>query len=217
MFFPYRDDNPARSFPFLTILIILVNCSLFILPAWRGNLAALVPEYGYTPEHFIFKPLSLFTSIFLHAGILHLVSNMWFLWLFGDNVEDDFGRTRYLALYLLSGVLGNLSHGLLTGFFTSQVSVIGASGAVAGVMGVYLVRYYQARINCVFFLVFYPVFFRIRALWFIGLWFLFEFFAAFSSSGDHVAHWAHVGGFLTGFLWALKKNELSLRRRRAEY
>ncbi len=204
MFFPYRDDNPAHSFPFLTILLILTNCWFFVSPALKGSLDSLVSVYGYVPSDFIFRPKNLVTSTFLHAGVMHLVSNMWFLWLFGDNIEDSFGRIRYLALYLFSGIVGNLSHGLLTGF-SSDVPVIGASGAVAGVMGAYLVKHYKARINCVFFLIFYPIFLRIRAFWFISFWILFEFWSAFTSGGGNIAHWAHIGGFLTGFTWGIRR------------
>ncbi len=203
---PYRDENPSKSFPILTVILILVNIYFYLVPNLRGTHDVLITNFGFIPHHILANPLGLLTSLFLHANLLHLISNMWFLWLFGDNIEDSYGRLSFLSIYLVSGLVGNFSHAILTGF-TSQIPLIGASGAVAGVMGAYLVRFGTKKIRCLWLLIIFPVFFSIRAFWFIGFWFLFEFLAAFSFAPSNVAHWAHVGGFVYGFWWSLRKNE----------
>jgi len=129
---------------------------------------------------------------------------MWFLWLYGDNVEDRLGKINYLLFYLLAGVLGNLVHGITTGFGDS-IPLIGASGSVAGVMGCYMVLFPRARIRAIFLVVFYPIFFRIWAVVLLGGWMVFESVYAYSgSAGDNVAHWAHIGGFAFGLLKAFQ-------------
>lgn len=202
--FPYRDDNRSYNYPYITIILIFLNTFLFVTPWLSGKLTAMIPVYGFSPTNLIVRPYVIFSSIFMHANLLHLLSNVWFLWLFGDNIEDKYGKFPFLVMYLIAGLIGNLTHVLFTGF-QSQVPVIGASGAVAGVMGSYLVRFPGSKVRCVFLLVFYPIFLRIRAFWFLGLWMLFEFFFAFQSPSDNVAHWAHVGGFAFGFSWAVNR------------
>lgn len=201
---PYRDENPTRTYPGVTVLLIIINTVLYLIPALMGKNTYLIANYGFTPNHILVDPMGLFTSMFLHAGLLHLISNMWFLWLFGDNIEDHYGHFRFLGMYLLSGVAGNLVHALFS-FFMSEVPVIGASGAVAGVMGSYLLTYPTAKIKCVFLLVIFPIFFRLRALIFIGIWIIGQFFSAFLGSNTHVAHWAHIGGFIYGYMWVWNK------------
>ncbi|MFC2150831.1 rhomboid family intramembrane serine protease [Calditrichota bacterium] len=201
---PYRDDNYSRTTPFVTYLLILVNAYVFVRYGFfsgEGVYAQIVNGYGYTLPGLLKQPQVIITSIFLHANFLHLLSNMWFLHLFGDNIEDKFGRINFLWMYIMAGIIGNLAHSLFT-ILMPQVPVIGASGAVAGVMGAYVVKYPSAKIRTIFFLWIYPIFFKIAAFWFIGIWMFFEFAAAFMSPHDQIAHWAHIGGFLFGALWA---------------
>jgi membrane associated rhomboid family serine protease len=152
--------------------------------------------------------LPLFSSMFLHGSWMHLIGNMWFLWLFGDNVEDRLGRVRYLGLYILSGLAAGLSQLYVN--WGGDVPMIGASGAVAGVLGAYMVTYPYARVLAFvpFYYFFWPVV-ELPALVFLGLWFLMQFFQGTASlagapSGG-VAWWAHVGGFIAGILlmWLL--------------
>jgi membrane associated rhomboid family serine protease len=206
---PYRDENTTRSFPLFTLLLIAVNIyAYFVLQGAQGPL--LAAEYGFSPGLLLQRPSVMLTSLFLHGSIWHLAANMWFLWLFGDNIEDRFGRLSFLLLYLLSGIAGNFVHFLFS-LLQTQLPVIGASGAVAGLMGTYLYKFPRARLRCVFLLVFYPIFLRIRAFWFIGLWMLAEFFAAYLTPTDYIAHWAHVGGFAFGFSWAIGRRESGYR------
>jgi len=138
---------------------------------------------------------------------------MWFLWIFGDNIEDRFGRIRYLFLYIGSGILGNLLQAAFTGF-ESTIPVIGASGAVAGVMGSYFVKYPFSRIRSLFLLIFYPLILRIPALILLGVWMAGEFTAAaMAEPTDNVAHWAHVGGFIFGVLWTWGRRDRYFRAR----
>ena len=152
--------------------------------------------------------LPLFSSMFLHGSWMHLIGNMWFLWLFGDNVEDRLGRVRYLVLYILSGLVAGLSQVFVN--WGDTVPMIGASGAVAGVLGAYMVTYPYARVLAFvpFYYFFWPVV-ELPALVFLGLWFLMQFFQGTASlagaPGGGVAWWAHVGGFIAGILlmWLL--------------
>ncbi|MBT3233361.1 MAG: rhomboid family intramembrane serine protease [Calditrichaeota bacterium] len=201
--FPYRDENPTRTYPGVTVLLITVNVVLYLIPALIGKLPELYAVYGFTPNQILVNPKGLFTSMFLHAGLLHLISNMWFLWLFGDNIEDHYGHFRFLGMYILAGLSGNLVHALFS-LFMSGIPVIGASGAVAGVMGGYLLTYPTAKLKCLFLLIIFPIFFRLWAAIFIGLWIIGQFFNAFFGINSHVAHWAHIGGFLYGFMWVRK-------------
>ncbi len=205
MFFPYRDENRSRSFPIFTLGLILLNIIIFLRTYTPNTFEATVLKFGFSPPAIIHRPYTLLTSIFLHSGLLHLISNMWFLWLFGDNIEDYYGRLPFLGLYVLSGLAGNFAHMLFTGF-NFDIPVIGASGAVAGIMGSYFVRFPLSRIRCVFFLIFYPIFFRIYALWLLGFWMIFEFYQAINAPpNDFVAHWAHIGGFILGIVWTVGK------------
>lgn len=212
MIFPYRDDNPSRTFPLFTIGLIGINVGVF-LRTWSPELLhPVVANYGYIPGEIFHKPYTLITSTFLHAGLIHLISNMWFLWLFGDNVEDSLGKVSYLFLYLAAGVGGNILHTILGGF-ASTTPVVGASGSVAGIMGSYMVRYPAARLRCLVLFFFYPMFVRVYALWFLGFWMIFEFLqGVFSWGGDYVAHWAHIGGFLTGMVWSSGRRRYYYRR-----
>lgn len=196
---PYRDENPSRLFPFLTLTLIVVNTYFFVISL--GVLDATVLIYGFSAHDVLVRPQGLITSIFFHIGWLHLLGNMWFLWLFGASIEHKSGLVTFLTLYLLAGIAGNLTHAFST-FFQSTTPVIGASGSVAGIMGAYLYIFPWAKVRCVFLLVFYPILFKIRAFWLLGGWLIAEFLSAYAYPMDYVAHWAHIGGFAFGFSWA---------------
>lgn len=202
---PIRDVNPSRSFPLFTVAIIAANCWLFVDAYEEGSaFVHALHRLGYIPaEGFSWeKALS---SMFMHGGWLHLIFNMWTLWVFGDNVEDALGKVGYLALYVGAGIGAILLHHFL--YPASEVPVVGASGAISGVMGAYLVFYPHARIYAWV----PPWFFKVfSARVFLGLWFVFELlqgvFDRFVNwvEGDTagVAFWAHVGGFLAGLAGA---------------
>jgi membrane associated rhomboid family serine protease len=214
MFIPLKDLNPSRTYPFVNITLILANIAAFIyqlgleatLP--RPAYEALIVSYSTVPARFpaflmghasfevSFMPLM--TSMFLHSGFLHLAGNMLFLWIFGDNVEDFFGHITYLFFYLICGVGAGLLHVLFN--LNSIVPAVGASGAISGVMGAYMLLYPRARILTLVFIFPLPV----PAVVFLGLWYVLQFLAGINMLGGGgaggVAVWAHIGGFLLGML-----------------
>jgi len=213
---PLRDDIPSSKFPAATLSIIVINVFVFLYELRLGSHLedlltsfAVIPAVYTNPDvgHFYTasqKLFAFFSSMFLHGGWLHLLGNMWTLWIFGDNVEDRLGRTRYVTLYLGGGIAAALMH-----IFTnanSPVPTIGASGAIAAVMGAYFRFYPHARVETLvppFFFVVLP------AVLFLGGWFLLQFFNGAMSLGARgpgfsgVAWWAHVGGFAFGFVICL--------------
>jgi membrane associated rhomboid family serine protease len=214
MFIPLKDLNPSRTYPFVNITLILANVVLFLyqvgleatLP--RRAFDALLLSYSTVPARFpaylaghvsfevSFVPL--LTSMFLHSGFLHLAGNMLFLWIFGDNVEDFFGHVGYFFFYLVCGIGAGLLHVVFN--FHSNIPAVGASGAISGVMGAYMLLYPRARILTLVFIFPLPV----PAVVFLGLWYVMQFLAGLSTIGvkvtGGVAVWAHVGGFLLGML-----------------
>jgi membrane associated rhomboid family serine protease len=222
MFIPLKDLNPSRNYPFVNITLILANIAVFIyqlgIEATHSQSAAasIFLTYSTVPARFpsflaghtgfeaAFLPLV--TSMFLHSGFLHIGGNMLFLWIFGDNVEDFFGHFTYLLFYLVCGIGAGLLHVLFN--IHSSVPALGASGAISGVMGAYILLYPRARILTLVFI--FPI--PVPAVIFLGLWFLMQFLSGISLLGVRVtggvAVWAHVGGFLLGMLLT------SLARRR---
>lgn len=214
--FPLKDDVPSSSFPGVTLALIIGNVLVFLLQMSLGpyRIEAFFHDYGFVPARFLadgpnsgLLPAGAFTllsSMFLHGGLFHLFANMWMLWIFGDNVEDRLGHGRYLFFYLLCGIAAALAQ-----FWSaplSRVPMIGASGAISGVVGAYFLLYPRARV-----LTFIPVFIffylvEVPAYVFIGFWFLMQFLQGVifqvGTTGDPgqggVAWWAHVGGFLAG-------------------
>lgn len=196
---PLRIAEPEDPILVQAPTIIQTNLGPARVLATRELLPAAVPEW-----------LTLFTSMFLHGSWLHLLGNLWFLYLFGDNVEDRFGRSLYLLLYLASGLIAGLAH-LITNF-DSAVPTIGASGAIAGVMGAYLVIYPHARVLTVIPLfIFFPIF-VVPAPVFLGIWFLMQIvngsLMSMDANSGGVAWWAHIGGFAAGAAMALGLNWL---------
>jgi membrane associated rhomboid family serine protease len=209
---PLRDENPAHSLPVVSRTIIVLNCVVFAYELMLGpNLRALFYQFGVVPlrlttalevgEEPIWIPaLTLVTSTFLHGGPLHLIGNMWYLWIFGDNVEDRLGKLRFIVFYLVSGAAAGLAHVLSNP--TSQFPTVGASGAIAAVLGAYAVAFPQARIITLIPFIFFFQIAALPALVMLGLWFLYQFLLSFTSAwqpgGGGVAWWAHIGGFVFG-------------------
>ena len=208
MFIPLKDLNPRRTYHIVNTTLILANVAVFLyqysLPPHAFKLFmttyATVPARfpawlsGHAPAEAAFVPL--LTSMFLHSGILHIAGNMLFLWIFGDNVEDFYGHFTYLFFYLLCGIGSGLLHVIFN--MSSAVPALGASGAISGVMGAYLILYPRSQILTLVFIFLVPI----PAVIILGLWFIMQFLSAFSSLGSvasgGVAWWAHVGGFLLG-------------------
>ncbi len=200
---PLRDSQPSRSFPAVTVWLIAINVFLFLfeftLDAFSRN--HFVAEYGMVPA--AFRPTSLVTSMFLHGGWMHLIGNMWFLWIYGDNVEDLLGRWRYVGFYLACGVASALVHLMFN--LGSRIPTIGASGAIAGVMGAYLITYPHARIVTLLPIIIFFTTVELPAWFILIYWFVIQFFSGFgelaTSTGVEqggVAWFAHVGGFVAG-------------------
>jgi membrane associated rhomboid family serine protease len=209
---PLYDDNPRVRLPVVTILLIAVNVVVFIYELSLGpaQQTTFMRLYGLVPSHVGAALQSgagmgpalqtLFTSMFIHSGWMHIIGNMWFLWIFGDNTEDVLGHFGYLIFYLACGLAGGVAH-----VFANQGSdlpVVGASGAIAGVMGAYIILFPRARILTLIILVVFFFTVRLPAVVVIGIWFLIQFFSGVGSLGvidaGGVAFWAHVGGFILG-------------------
>jgi membrane associated rhomboid family serine protease len=234
--FPIRDDVPSRTFPVVTVGLIIVNVIIFIFEVSLGarGLARFAAQYGMVPGYLtafargadvpagrVFLPF--FSSIFLHGGWFHLIGNMWYLWIFGDNVEDRLGHVRFLVFFILCGMLANLAHYVFNA--SSAVPAIGASGAVAGVLGAYLISYPTARILVVLPIFFFIQFFELPALIVLGFWFFLQFLNGAasivrSSATGGVAWWAHIGGFIGGiiiFRLFKPRPRVRYRRGRSDY
>jgi membrane associated rhomboid family serine protease len=210
---PLKDDNPTRTFPFINWALILINVVVFfyqiqlpphVMKAFitaNATVPMRIPAYlaGYLGFKMAFYPM--FTSMFLHGGFMHLLGNMLFLYVFGDNVEDHFGHLGYLIFYLFCGIGSGFIHVLFN--LHSSLPAIGASGAISGVMGAYAMLYPRANVLMLFFIFLIPI----PALFVLGYWFVLQFlegigeFGAAANGG--VAWWAHIGGFLLGLLIAL--------------
>jgi membrane associated rhomboid family serine protease len=195
--FPLYDLNHARRPAWVVKGLVLANALAFLLElAWGQE--AVVQAYGFVPALFFQDPLGqgyrLFTSMFLHGGFFHILSNMWFLWVFGDNVEDRMGHGRFLLFYLLGGVAAALAQGLFTP--ASTVPMIGASGAVSAVLGAYYVLFPRAYVVSVALFIF-PLFVTFPAGVYLGYWAFLQLFQGLLGLPG-VAWWAHLGGFLFG-------------------
>jgi membrane associated rhomboid family serine protease len=211
---PLHDLNPSRTRPVVTILLIVTNILLFLYelslgPAIRPFLlqAAFVPSRYMAPASLPAGFTSALLSMFLHGGWAHLLGNMLFLWIFGDNIEDRLGHFRFLVFYLLSGFAATAAQALVAP--SSTVPLIGASGAISGVLGAYLFLYPRARIVSLVFLGIFVQIMQVPAIVFLPIWFLLQFFSGLASLGAHgaqaggVAFFAHIGGFVAGPLLLL--------------
>jgi membrane associated rhomboid family serine protease len=239
--FPYRDDNPTLATPVATIALIAANVAAWVLVQGMGaepSLSASVCRLGLIPGEFLqrlpegfaipmgrgtacvvggetvwYAPL---TSMFMHGGWLHLIGNMWFLWVFGNNVEDSMGRVRYLVFYLLCGLAAAATQTLLNP--ASPIPMVGASGAISGVMGAYVLLYPRVRVHMLVILVIFITRIQVPAYVMLGYWFLLQLLggaAALGQESGGVAFGAHVGGFVAGALLVglFKDRELVMQHR----
>jgi membrane associated rhomboid family serine protease len=213
---PLRDDQPRFSTPYVTYFLIGLNSAVFLLESalTPDSFKVLLYQFGMVPAHItgyvsgtsrlglVAVLLPTLTSMFLHGSWMHVIGNMWFLWIFGDNIEDHLGHFKYLVFYLASGLAAAFAQVLLSPH--SRVPTVGASGAIAGVLGAYFVLYPKARV-----LIWFPIFFMfyLPAWVMLGYWFLMQFvsgaatsMAAYGDARGGVAFWAHVGGFIAGIV-----------------
>lgn len=225
MILPISDDNPTRRFPIVTVSLIAANIAIFIytflLPSQEAiiefyNQFALFPKAivtGNPVTQNSIQPiyLSLITSMFLHGGILHIGFNMLFLWIFGNNIEDAFGHFKFIIFYLVAGIAGSFLQ-----IATDPASIIpniGASGAISGVLGAYLILYPNAKVLTVIPIIFFIEIVRIPAIILIGFWFILQLFSGLftiGGTGGGTAYFAHIGGFIAGL--ALTLLVLAIRR-----
>jgi len=231
---PIKDDNPRILFPFVTILLIVVNILVFIYQSKFGhNVQVFVYKFGAIPLRIahpeqtsviplmyrsgIPPALTLITSMFLHGGFLHLAGNMLYLWIFGDNVEGIMGHARFLFFYLICGILASLGHVLLHS--SSVAPMIGASGAISAVLGAYAVRFPAARVHVLIIFFFFIRIIRVPAIIMLGIWFIVQIMSNLLAgpAQEGVAWSAHIGGFISGivfvFMFENKRRLLQSRRR----
>ncbi len=206
--FPLKDDIPSSTYPIVNTSIIIINILFFIYELSVHSISVFIYNHAFIPAmlfkyHDIFASIiRAFFSMFLHGGFLHILGNMWFLWIFGDNVEDELGHVNYLIFYIVGGLIATLVQGIASA--SSTVPIIGASGAISAVVGAYLVLFPHAKI-----LSLVPIFIFITFLWipswlFIVFWFFMQYLngmlSIYSKFGGGVAWFAHIGGFVFGFL-----------------
>lgn len=211
---PLRDTTHAQRTPVVTIALVVVNVVVFAYELRLGPaVVALVTEWGLVPARLFARPFepaaaaTLVTSMFLHGGWLHLVGNMLYLWVFGDNVEDRLGRGRFLVFYASCGIAAGLVQAVSSP--ASVAPMVGASGAVAGVLGAYFLLFPHARVLTLVPILFYPWFVQVPAVVFLGLWFVLQLVRGWAVGGlaeastEGVAWWAHTGGFVAGLAWVV--------------
>ena len=202
--FPLRDVIPSRTTPYITVTLIVLNALAWFyeLALPRDVLPVFLQEFGVVPADF--SAPTLISSMFLHGSWMHVIGNMWWLWIFGDNVEDRLGHGRYIAFYLLCGIVAALGQMVIDPF--STIPTIGASGAIAGVMGAYIVLYPHSRVLTLVPIFFYIEIIELPALLLLGIWFVMQLFNAgavavtASTSSGGVAFMAHVAGFVVGMI-----------------
>jgi membrane associated rhomboid family serine protease len=209
---PLRDSTSSRTFPIVNISLIAINFLVFFKEISLSNqgLNQLIFTYGLIPAQ---VPVGLaggapslsllvpfITTMFIHSSWIHIIGNMLYLWIFGDNIEDQVGHLPYLFFYLLVGVIGSVTYCLTSS--SSQVPIIGASGAIAGILGAYFVLFPRAKVLTLLPLIFFITLVEIPAIWFLLIWFGLQVLDGFTTSiaADSVAWWAHIGGFVSGAL-----------------
>ena len=205
MFFPYKDDNPRVLIPFVTYFIIGLNVLVFIYQYFIIPGAQLSENFMYTYALIPANPsiLTIFSSMFMHGGFTHIIFNMWYLWIFGDNIESVLGHKKYLLFYFLCGIGAGLSQIQIDP--ESTIPMVGASGAIAGVLGAYLFRFPRATVHVLVILIVFITFIRVPAMIVIGFWFLSNLTAGIGTLGIEqtggTAWFAHIGGFISGVLF----------------
>ena len=225
MFLPLKDDNPTSTFPLITLGLILANGLVFYHQMSLDTVESqnFIFKWGAIPYQIhhgevlrefpeIPLPLTIFSSMFLHGGFLHLFGNMLYLWIFGNNIEDTLGHLRFLLFYLVCGLVAGLAQVFSNP--ESTVPMIGASGAVAGVLGAYLLLFPGARILTLFFIFIFIKFVRLPALVVLGFWFFIQLLGVWGGSISNVAFFAHVGGIVAGLILVKAFQPRRSRRRR---
>ena len=203
--FPFRDHNPSRRTPFVTWALIALNIAIFASywSLFQSNIAlnGFFLEWGLVPAQA--GPVNYISSMFLHGSIMHLAGNMLFLWVFGDNMEDQMGHLGYLLFYLAGGIAASAAQVISSP--SSGIPIVGASGAIAGVMGGYLLMFPKARVDVLLFLVIYIRVLPIPAWIVLGAWFALQLFQGAAAPADQggVAYWSHMGGFLAGLVMTI--------------
>ncbi len=220
---PLRDILPARRRPFVTYALIAANCLVWLVQVLAGGegMRGIIETWGMTPLRFVTEPgsnvwVTPFTSMFLHGGWMHVIGNMWFLWIFGDNVEDAFGHVGFFVFYLVGGLAAALLQFTLTA--SSNVPMVGASGAIAAVLAAYMCFFPLARVQTLLFFFIFIRIIEVPAFLFIFVWFGLQLLSGCSSlalmSSGGTAWWAHIGGFVAGYVIAriVKKKILVMGR-----
>jgi membrane associated rhomboid family serine protease len=217
--FPLRDTQPSYSKPIVTVVLIVINILVFLyefsLDPFAQN--AFITSFGLVPDRFHFA--NVLTSMFLHGGWMHVLGNMWFLWIFGDNIEDILGHAKYLLFYLLCGIGAAMTQVYFSP--DSRVPMVGASGAIAGVMGAYMMKFPHSRINTLIFLAFFITTVEVPAWVMLIYWFFIQLISGVGSVGysqvsqGGTAFLAHVGGFLAGIglVYLMRPKERYSRRK----
>ena len=205
MLFPYKDDNPRILVPYVTYVIISINVLIFVFQLNMGMVSSsaereFIYRFGFIPANF--SIITVFTSMFLHGGISHIMGNMWFLWVFGDNVEGVLGHVKFAVFYIICGLAATMSQLLVDP--SSTIPMVGASGAIAGVLGMYMIRFPHARVHVFAFIIIFFTTFRIPAMFVLGFWFFNQLTNGLGSLGfdttGGVAWFAHIGGFISGVM-----------------
>ena len=203
MFFPYKDDNPRVLFPYVTYAIIGLNILVFLGQFYLYDNASMIATFAFIPYEF--KLFTIFTSMFMHGGIMHIIGNMWFLYIFGDNVESILGHARYLYFYLFCGAGAAVAQFLIEPYSTTPM--VGASGAIAGVLGAYMIKFPKARVHVLAVIFIFITTIVVPAQFVLGLWFLMQLSGGLGSLGfdttGGIAWFAHIGGFIVGIFQTL--------------
>lgn len=206
-------------------MLIIINVIIFLWQVDRGLLDNSYASwldliaYGATPSDILnaVKPYTLVTSMFMHGGISHIFGNMLYLFIFGDNIEDRFGHIKFLLIYLVFGIIAGLTHSwfsVQTGGSDANIPAIGASGAISGVLGAYVVLYPRARIATIIFLGYFGRIIKLPSIFMLGFWFIMQFLYSFLDPYSMVAYWAHIGGFIIGFIIAIPFKLTTIRKQR---
>ena len=205
MLFPYKDDNPSILYPFTTYTIIGLNVSVFLLQFYiAGNnqdlARSIIFEFGLVPNRF--NIIDVITSMFLHGGIYHIVGNMWFLYIFGDNIESILGHIRFIYFYIFCGAGAAFLQFIVEP--TSSIPMVGASGAISGVLGAYMIKFPKAKVHVIAVVIFFITTFVVPAQIVLGVWFLMQLSGGLGSLGidttGGIAWFAHIGGFICGVI-----------------
>ena len=203
MLFPYKDDNPSVLYPFTTYTIIGLNVSVFLLQFYiAGNnqdlARSIIFKFGLVPNRF--NIIDVITSMFLHGGIYHIVGNMWFLYIFGDNIESILGHIRFIYFYVFCGAGAAFLQFIVEP--TSSIPMVGASGAISGVLGAYMIKFPKAKVHVIAVVIFFITTFVVPAQVVLGVWFLMQLSGGLGSLGidttGGIAWFAHIGGFICG-------------------